>query len=83
MVNLYMNTIKAGVPLSNIAEIAVHLKSDGTPNIDMTLRYIKPREEDKAGPTEMIGWDLSVIWGIFQMRPLKVLLLLMVVPQQE
>jgi hypothetical protein len=40
-----------------VAGIAGHLKSDGTPNIDMTLRYIKPGEEEKAGAMEMISWD--------------------------
>jgi integrase/recombinase XerC/integrase/recombinase XerD len=39
------NLVKASVPLSTVAEIAGHLKVDGTPNIDMTLRYIKPGEE--------------------------------------
>jgi integrase/recombinase XerD len=51
------NLVKAGIPLSTVAEIAGHLKSDGTPNIDMTLRYIKPGEEEKAGAMEMISWD--------------------------
>lgn len=42
------NLVKAGVPLSTVAEIAGHLKADGTPNIDMTLRYIKPWRRRKS-----------------------------------
>jgi integrase/recombinase XerD len=51
------NLVKAGVPLPTVAEIAGHIKADGTPNIDMTLRYIKPGEEEKADAMEMISWD--------------------------
>lgn len=51
------NLVKAGVPLPTVAGIAGHLKADGTPNIDMTLRYIKPGEEEKADAMEMINWD--------------------------
>ncbi|WLR44457.1 site-specific integrase (plasmid) [Bacillus carboniphilus] len=51
------NLVKEGVPLSTVAEIAGHLKTDGTPNVDMTLRYIKPSEEEKANAMELISWD--------------------------
>jgi integrase/recombinase XerC/integrase/recombinase XerD len=51
------NLVKAGVPLPTVAEIAGHIKADGTPNIEMTLRYVKPSEEEKANAMEIISWD--------------------------
>jgi integrase/recombinase XerD len=51
------NLVKAGQPLTVVAEIAGHMKANGTPNIEMTLRYIKPGEEEKSHAMESISWD--------------------------
>jgi integrase/recombinase XerD len=51
------NLVKAGVPLTEVAEIAGHLKSNGLPNIEMTMRYVKPGNDEKAAAMEAISWD--------------------------
>ncbi|TGE32857.1 tyrosine-type recombinase/integrase [Desulfosporosinus sp. Sb-LF] len=44
------------VPLDVVARLAGHMKKDGSPNIQQTLIYTAPSEEDLARAVEELSW---------------------------
>lgn len=44
------------VPLDVVARLAGHVKNDGTPNIQQTLVYTQPGEEDLQRAVEELSW---------------------------
>ena len=44
------------IPLDVVARLAGHVKNDGTPNIQQTLTYTQPGEEDLQRAVEEISW---------------------------
>jgi len=44
------------VPLDVVARLAGHIKNDGSPNIQMTLIYTAPSEEDLTRAVEELSW---------------------------
>lgn len=50
------NLVKQGKPLDVIAILAGHMKKDGSPNLDMTVRYTQPDANDLQEAVESIAW---------------------------
>ncbi|MFT4413205.1 tyrosine-type recombinase/integrase [Fredinandcohnia humi] len=48
--------VQRRVPLDVVARLAGHIKNDGTPNIEQTLVYTQPGEEDLIRAVEELSW---------------------------
>ncbi len=44
------------IPLDVVARLAGHMKNNGMPNIEMTLIYTQPNEDDLARAVEELSW---------------------------
>ena len=44
------------IPLDVVARLADHMKNNGMPNIEMTLIYTQPNEDDLAKAVEELSW---------------------------
>lgn len=44
------------IPLDVVARLAGHMKNNGMPNIEMTLVYTQPNEDDLARAVEELSW---------------------------
>ena len=48
--------ISRKIPLDVVARLAGHVKNDGTPNIQQTLTYTQPGEDDLQRVVDEISW---------------------------
>ena len=45
------------IPLDVVARLAGHVKNDGTPNIQQTLTYTQPGEDDLQRAVDELSWQ--------------------------
>lgn len=48
--------VAGGVPLNQVAILLGHVKSNGLPNIEMTLIYTQPSQDDLQSAVERLSW---------------------------
>lgn len=48
--------VQSGIPLDQVALLLGHMKSNGMPNIEMTLIYTQPSEDDLQSAVEKLSW---------------------------
>lgn len=48
--------VQSGAPLNQVAELLGHMKSNGLPNIEMTLIYTRPSQDDLQAAVERLSW---------------------------